>query len=113
MHAQRFPAFLQQLPCSWGSLYFPQPWIEFHQYMQQRLHGALPVQIEGSVVNGWSESWKKFMMEQMHLHGYVVLYPNFYNQVAVCRGRVVSGEWVAGKSSFLCTACNVGRQGGG
>ena len=81
MHAERAPAFLQQLPCSWGSLYFPQPWLEFHQYMQQRLYeGALAVQIPGSAVNGWSVSWKKFMMEMMHLRGYVVLYPNFYNQ---------------------------------
>ena len=30
--------FLQQLPCSWGQLFFPTPWLAFRQYMRARLH---------------------------------------------------------------------------
>ena len=41
--------FLQQLPCSWGSLFFPRPWLEFHQYMFSHLHGdARPVYRPGA-----------------------------------------------------------------
>ena len=37
---------LTLLPCSWGSLFFPAPWREFHRYMRRRLHGkAVAVQI--------------------------------------------------------------------
>ncbi len=37
---------LTLLPCSWGSLFFPAPWREFHRYMRRRLHGkTVAVQI--------------------------------------------------------------------
>ncbi|KAL1530130.1 hypothetical protein AB1Y20_001048 [Prymnesium parvum] len=102
MRATLAPIFLQQLPCSWGSLFFPQPWIEFHQYMQRRLRkGSTPVNIPDSAVNGWSESWKKFLMELMHLRGYVFLYPNFYNQTSFSTNHLEVGEHIGSKGSKL------------
>ena len=95
------PLFLQQLPCSWGSLFFPGPWMEFHEYMQRRLHGGAPaVNIPDSAVNGWSVSWKKFMIELCHLRGYVMLYPNFFNQSSFSTNHLEKGEHVGSKISM-------------
>ena len=37
--------FLQQLPCSWGALFFPQPWHAFHSYMRRRMLDEAPAVI--------------------------------------------------------------------
>jgi hypothetical protein len=34
--------FLQQLPCSWGSLFFPEARAAFHEYKHARLAGRAP-----------------------------------------------------------------------
>ena len=94
--------FLQQLPCSWGSLFFPRPWHEFHDYMNQRLHGSAPaVTIPDSATNGWKTSWKKFLIELSYLRGYVVLYPNFHNQSSFSTNHLEPGEHIASKTNKL------------
>jgi len=96
------PVHLQQLPCSWGSLFFPAPWREFHRYMRRRLHGkAAAVQIPRSATNGWSTSWKKFLIELCYLRGWVVLYPNFYNQTSFSTNHLEPGEHIGGKTNTL------------
>ena len=51
--------------------------------MRRRLHGkAVAVQIPHSATNGWSTSWKKFLIELCFLRGWLVLYPNFQNQTS-------------------------------
>ena len=76
------PLYLQQLPCSWGQLFFPQPWLDFRAYMRRRLHnGAVAVNIKDSACcqgtrwgnGGWGESWKKFLIELVYLRGQTIL----------------------------------------
>lgn len=96
------PVHLQQLPCSWGSLFFPVPCREFHRYMHRRLHGkAAAVQIPYSATNGWSTSWKKFLIELCFLRGWVVLYPNFHNQTSFSTNHLEPGEHIGGKANTL------------
>ena len=66
------PLYLQQLPCSWGQLFFPKPWQRFRSYMKHRLHhGAPAVNIPDAACcqgtrwgnGGWGESRKKFLIE--------------------------------------------------
>ena len=95
--------FLQQLPCSWGQLFFPAHWREFHSYMRRRVHeGAAEVQIPHSACcPGWSTSWKKFLIELCFLRGYVVLYPNFANQTSLSTNHLEPGEHIQGKANKL------------
>ncbi len=100
--AEAAPLFLQQLPCSWGSLFLPGPWREFHRYMRRRLHeGAIAVSIPRSATNGWSTSWKKFLIELSYLRGWYVLYPNFYNQTSFSTNHLEPGEHINGKKNTL------------
>ena len=99
--------FRQQLPCSWGALFFPQPWLDFHTYMNRRLYtGAPAVRIPdsrnmrlGSAVNGWSTSWKKFMIELCYLQGHTFLYPSFRNQSSFTTNHMEVGEHIGGKAN--------------
>ena len=62
--------YLHQLPCSWGSLFFPRKWREFYKYMNMRFTEDAkknPVQIPRSRTNGWQASWKKFLIDVMYL----------------------------------------------
>ncbi|KDR65732.1 hypothetical protein GALMADRAFT_1220405 [Galerina marginata CBS 339.88] len=73
--------FLSQVPCSWGAVYFPEHWREFHDYLSIRF-AETSMSIEHQVVpavrsNNWSNSWKKFFIELVHLRGYAMLYPNY------------------------------------
>ncbi|KAG0250459.1 hypothetical protein BG011_008331 [Mortierella polycephala] len=78
--------FLLQLPCSWGAVYFPEHWREFHEYVADRLldiewnkTSLQSVQIPNSRTNRWSNSWKKLFIEMIYMRGYVMLYPNYFN----------------------------------
>ncbi|KAG0224718.1 hypothetical protein BGW42_004937 [Actinomortierella wolfii] len=78
--------FLLQLPCSWGAVYFPEHWREFHEYVADRLldiewnkTNLQAVQIPRSRTNRWSNSWKKLFIEMIYMRGYVMLYPNYFN----------------------------------
>ena len=102
--------YLQQLPCSWGQLFFPQAWLDFRAYMLRRLHEhAEPVNIPNSACcqgtrwgnGGWGSSWKKFFIELLYLKGHVILYPNFYNQTSFSTNHLEVGEHVGGKSNKL------------
>ena len=94
--------YLQQLPCSWGSLFFPKPWLEFHSYMAQRLAEAAPlVTIPHSASNGWSTSWKKFMIELAYLRGYLFVYPSLRNQSSFSTNHLEAGEHINGKKNTL------------
>ena len=49
--------FLQQLPCSWGAVYFPRAWRQFARYMHFRVNGMdqhnATLLIPGSRTTGW------------------------------------------------------------
>ena len=99
---EREHVFVQQLPCSWGSLFFPKPWVRFRRYMRERLAGRLkPVVIPRSATNEWKVSWKKLMIDQMYLESQLVLYPNFFNQSSFSTNHLERGEHVGGKQNTL------------
>lgn len=76
--------YLMQLPSTWGALYFPEHWMEFHDYITGRLtddHGKKrqDIQIPDSRSNEWMFSPRRYMIEMIYLRGYSMLYPNFNN----------------------------------
>ncbi|OJA19923.1 hypothetical protein AZE42_03770 [Rhizopogon vesiculosus] len=66
--------YLSQIPCSWGAVYFPEHWREFHDHLFIRLFENV---VPGVRSNMWVKSWKKYFIELVYLRGYVMLYPNY------------------------------------
>ncbi|KIP10034.1 hypothetical protein PHLGIDRAFT_39319, partial [Phlebiopsis gigantea 11061_1 CR5-6] len=90
--------YLSQIPCSWGAVYFPEHWREFHDYLAARLSGhLLPV---GGIVapglrsNKWTRSWKKYFIELAFLRGYVMLYPNYRDYLSLSTNHLEVGSHV-------------------
>jgi hypothetical protein len=77
--------YLSQIPCSWGAVYFPEIWREFHEYLSERLDDETKYHLQNIIVPNsrssvkWKKSWKKYFIELVYLRGYVMLYPNFKN----------------------------------
>lgn len=74
--------YASQIPCSWGAVYFPEHWREFHEYLTIRLldlkqDRLLNITVPRSRSSRWKKSWKKYFIEMVYLRGYVMLYPNF------------------------------------
>ncbi|KAI8136914.1 hypothetical protein BJV82DRAFT_526174 [Fennellomyces sp. T-0311] len=74
--------YLTQIPCSWGAVYFPEHWREFHGYLTSRMEDVrqdqlLNITVPGSRSERWKKSWKKYFIELVYLRSYVMLYPNF------------------------------------
>ncbi|XWS53294.1 hypothetical protein CRYUN_Cryun11dG0144500 [Craigia yunnanensis] len=96
--------YLQQLPCSWGAVFFPKHWREFYVYMNMRFTKdakSNPVQIPKSRTNGWQASWKKFLIDMMYLRGYVSLYPNFPNQASFSTNHMEPGAHISAKDNVV------------
>lgn len=96
--------YLHQLPCSWGSLFFPRKWREFYKYMNMRFTEDAkknPVQIPRSRTNGWQASWKKFLIDVMYLRGYVTLYPNFPDQRSFSTNHMEPGAHIAAADNVV------------
>ncbi|CAG8798407.1 22337_t:CDS:2, partial [Gigaspora margarita] len=79
--------YLSQVPCSWGALYFPEIWREFHDYLSARLADVSGLKLQRIVVpesrsGRWGQSWKRYMIELIYLRGYVMLYPNYQNHTS-------------------------------
>ena len=55
-----------------------------------------------SATNGWSTSWKKFLIELCFLRGWVVLYPNFYNQTSFSTNHLEPGEHIQSNPNPNC-----------
>ncbi|KAI5475594.1 glycosyl transferase family 2 protein [Pseudohyphozyma bogoriensis] len=90
--------YLSQIPCSWGAVYFPEVWKEFHAYLALRLsETSLP--ISDTIVpeirsNKWPRSWKKYFIELVYMRGYVMLYPNFADFFSLSNNHLEKGEHV-------------------
>ncbi|KAF7294465.1 Succinate dehydrogenase [ubiquinone] iron-sulfur subunit, mitochondrial [Mycena kentingensis (nom. inval.)] len=94
--------YLSQVPCSWGAVYFPEHWREFHDYLAERLSQSR-MRIGENVVadvrsNNWSRSWKKFFIELVHLRGYVMLYPNYADFASFSTNHLEVGSHVKERS---------------
>ncbi|KAI8639795.1 hypothetical protein BD408DRAFT_349200 [Parasitella parasitica] len=84
-YSKRAP-YATQIPCSWGAVYFPEHWREFHTYVTERVakeerytKGYYNITVPGSRSERWSKSWKKYFIELVYLRAYVMVYPNFEN----------------------------------
>ena len=95
----RSPAFLLQVPCSWGALFFSAYFEEFLSFFDARtappfynfteeLHqtglgkerqrlGDWRVRLPNARCNVWPRSWKRFLIDFMFARGLVMLYPSF------------------------------------
>ncbi|KZT65664.1 hypothetical protein DAEQUDRAFT_800798, partial [Daedalea quercina L-15889] len=86
------------IPCSWGALYFPEHWREFHAYLSFRLSeyawDADQVVVPGVRSNKWTRSWKKYFIELAYLRGYVMLYPNYADYVSLSTNHLEVGSHV-------------------
>ncbi|KAI0343255.1 hypothetical protein BDW22DRAFT_1317164, partial [Trametopsis cervina] len=92
--------YLSQIPCSWGAVYFPEQWREFHNYLAVRLsqtHPNLPLDkivAPGLRSNKWTRSWKKYFIELVYMRGYVMLYPNFRDYISLSTNHLEVGSHV-------------------
>jgi hypothetical protein len=95
--------YLSAIPCSWGAVYFPEHWREFHEFLVSRLAGhALPLTEE--IVpkvrsNRWKNSWKKFFIELVWLRGYVMIYPNYDDFISFSTNHLEIGSHVMDASA--------------
>ncbi|THU87871.1 hypothetical protein K435DRAFT_326494 [Dendrothele bispora CBS 962.96] len=123
-HPKNAP-YLSQIPCSWGAVYFPKHWKEFHDFMMLRLSelsqsstsASHPQQEAQSVTpapflslstpivpsirsNKWTKSWKKYFIELAYLRGYAMLYPNFPDYLSFSTNHHEPGVHVRPASSW-------------
>ena len=95
--------FLYQLPCSWGEIIFPGMWMELQRYVE--LREANPTNeayfVPGSASNTWTGSWKRYWIELMYGHGFVMLYPNFFNQTSFSTNHLEKGKHIQSDESKL------------
>jgi hypothetical protein len=89
--------YLCQVPCSWGAVYFPEIWREFHDYLLARIQDWNTIKFQNVTVpwsrsNKWRASWKKFLIELTYLRGYVMLYPNFEEFASFSTNHAEVGE---------------------
>jgi hypothetical protein len=93
-----FTPYLSQIPCSWGAVYFPEHWREFHEYLSQHLSesrlSSSRVVVPNVRSNKWKKSWKKFFIELAFLKGYVMLYPNYDGFVSLSTNHLEAGSHV-------------------
>lgn len=88
--------YLSQVPCSWGAIYFPEIWKEFHDYLSLRLSES-SLAISDFIVpeiksNRWPRSWKKYFIELVFLRGYTMLYPNYDHHLSFSTNHLEKGE---------------------
>lgn len=94
--------YASQVPCSWGGVYFPEHWREFHAYLVTRLndlnlpkdHQERLISVPGSRSDKWKKSWKKYFIEMVYLRASVMLYPNFQHFEAFSTNHVEFGTHV-------------------
>jgi len=92
----RTSPYLSQVPCSWGAVYFPEMWREFHDYLPLR-QSETSITIKQHIIpdirtNGWHTSWKRFINELIYLRGYSMLYPNYDDWLAFSTNHFEPGE---------------------
>lgn len=91
--------YLSPIACSWGAIYFPEHWREFHDYLAVRL-SEVKLQITSPIVsdlrsNMWTSSWKKYFIEFAYLRAYVMLYPNYRDFVSFSTNHLEVGSHVS------------------
>ncbi|KAI3949662.1 hypothetical protein MKW92_008760 [Papaver armeniacum] len=82
--------YLHQLPCSWGSVFFPKHWREFYVYMNMRF-----------TENAKKIPFKFRNQERTDGRGYVSLYPNFPNQASFSTNHMEPGAHISAKDNIV------------
>ncbi|CAG8515441.1 27283_t:CDS:2 [Racocetra persica] len=96
--------YLSQVPCSWGAVFFPEIWREFHYYLTARLIDNEGPKLQNITVpncraNKWRKSWKRFFIELVYLRGYVMLYPNYDNFTSLSTNHAERGTHIHNPNS--------------
>lgn len=95
--------YAHQVPCSWGAVWFPTPWMEFLTYLSSRIasdpQGQHPMTLPGSNTITWKLSWKKFIIEMMYIKDLYMIYPSFTDQTSFATNHVEIGEHIKDKKS--------------
>ena len=111
------PAFMLQVPCSWGALFFGSVWRDFVDFYRRRAAppffdfaqearqtgvgkhreplGDPALRLPRSRSNVWPRSWKRFLIDFMYGRGYVMLYPNLREQSAFSTTYMERGDHTA------------------
>lgn len=81
--------YLYQSATSYGALYFPEHWREFHDYITARVADQSKKQLQNITVpharsSRWLNSWRRYMDEFIYMRAYVMLYPNFEDYTSFC-----------------------------
>ena len=90
--------YLSQIPCSWGAVYFPEHWREFHRFLSLRM-SETSLDITEPIIpdirsNRWPKSWKRYLNELIYLRGYTMLYPNFEDFYSLSTNHLELGTHV-------------------
>ncbi|KZS94459.1 hypothetical protein SISNIDRAFT_503355 [Sistotremastrum niveocremeum HHB9708] len=100
--------YVSQIPCSWGALFFPEHWREFHDYLVLRLseatHDISDVIVPDVRSNFWRRSWKKYLIELIYLRGYLMLYPNYPDFMSLSTNHLEIGSHVKEESKEVYLA---------
>ena len=90
--------YLSQVPCSWGAVYFPEIWREFHDFVSHRLAeerlDLAEIIVPDSRSNRWLRSWKRYFIELIYLRGYAQLYPNYEDYRSLSTNHLEVGTHV-------------------
>jgi hypothetical protein len=90
--------YLSQVPSSWGELFFPEIWREYHKFIQMRHNKETYLKLEEGLVtpsvvsDTWTTSWKRYLIELVFLRGYAMLYPNYADFQSLSTNHVELGE---------------------
>jgi len=87
--------FLYEVPCSWGSAFSAHIWREALSYFEKRLKGEeLYEPIPKSRVNGWSGSWKKWLIELGYYEHFTTVYPWFEGERSFSTNLLKKGQHI-------------------
>ncbi|KAI8344625.1 hypothetical protein BC941DRAFT_342141 [Chlamydoabsidia padenii] len=91
--------YASQIPCSWGAVYFPEHWREFHSFLSAQLDDLsheqyLNISLPMSRSDRWKKSWKKYFIQLVYLRGYVMIYPNFQSFESFATNHLETGTHV-------------------
>lgn len=87
--------FMFEVPCSWGSAFSSVHWNEAWPYFERRLQEErVYPPIAQSRVDGWTGSWKKWLIELGFWEHWSTIYPNFRNQTAFSTNLLSAGSHI-------------------
>ncbi|ORX56305.1 hypothetical protein DM01DRAFT_1334780 [Hesseltinella vesiculosa] len=97
-YAPRTP-YASQVPCSWGAVYFPEHWREYHTFLSAQLDDlmhdhVLNISLPMSRSDRWKKSWKKYFIQLVYLRGYVMIYPNYQDFASFATNHLETGTHV-------------------